>query len=589
MKFDLIEGKLHSGNFLGFYLSPCQQLDHELLGFEKYMVLQRDDGNTTYYKIVVPCGTVVRNKGKVTISPEAEEDAEEEAKKLRFHTYDVHTRLKSLEASCVEARLQLAALYAATSSLLPENGSQKTGAERAVELIRQSWVNRPLGKCESTHMHSIADFDQHAPSLSLLCAGIIHSSEELSFLHGIKIKKRPHFDNHLSDAATDYVQQKQQQRLNGRVVLNSHEETVSLGFETAEKHSGRELPNFGNLDVLELPASCEHKISTVEKHLESLRVYSDGKDAEFPFKSTIKTSTLGLKWTKGGPAMPKTGTEIHNVALASALQHQLEFSRDEWDIFKVDKIYNDSYIKSGSLYFKPAASMGSHFLQDLSKSWDAYTHLKTVGLADILDNNLHDGLEEDFTMIKDERERVEEGLLKIITFVPTTANIPSPSADSTAGTTSFSTQVSWHVIAFRLKRTINQVPIPTVQDLARLSFMPKMLKDFNPFLSEAGTKKFQTGVFQWLDLCVLEDKLHRMLGFARKKEQQPLERELENIKSDWSVQDYPEWRVFEMEQQLQIRNVQFDVARHLMSNPGILNASLSLFILASPYSSVRVI
>ena len=228
-------------------------------------------------------------------------------------------------------------------------------------------------------------------------------------------------------------------------------------------------------------------------------------------------------------------------------------------------------------------SMGSDFLEDLSESWNRYTHLTKVGLGkDILDNTLHDGLRVCFTMIKEERERLEEGLLKIMTFVPTTANIPSPAADSTAGTTAFSTKESWHVIAFRLKRTINRVPIPTVQDLARISFIPEILKNFNPFLSQAGTDKFQAGIFQWLDLCVLEDKLQRMLGFARKKEQQPLERELENTKSLWRVQEYPEWRVFEMEQQLQIRGVQFEVARHLMSNPGILNTTRLFTILASP-------
>jgi len=43
---------------------------------------------------------------------------------LHFHTYDIHQRLKSLEASRVEARLQLASLHAATESLLPEHGSK---------------------------------------------------------------------------------------------------------------------------------------------------------------------------------------------------------------------------------------------------------------------------------------------------------------------------------------------------------------------------------------------------------------------------------------------------------------------------------
>ena len=148
---------------MGYYLGPIQQLEDELLYFEKYLVLQSDHAK---FKIIVPSGNVVREMDssggrRVTI-----ETGHDEKSKLRIHAYDVHPRLKSLTASSVEARLQLAVLYAATGSLLPEHGSQKTGTERSLELVRQSWVNRPLEEWEKRHLQRIRDFDEHAPSLS---------------------------------------------------------------------------------------------------------------------------------------------------------------------------------------------------------------------------------------------------------------------------------------------------------------------------------------------------------------------------------------------------------------------------------------
>ncbi len=53
---------------------------------------------------------------------------------LQAHCYEVHGRFGHLLAPSVLARLQLAALYAACSSLLPEPASQLTGAQMAMEL-----------------------------------------------------------------------------------------------------------------------------------------------------------------------------------------------------------------------------------------------------------------------------------------------------------------------------------------------------------------------------------------------------------------------------------------------------------------------
>ena len=58
----------------------------------------------------------------------------------------------------VEARLQLAAIYASTDSEVPYIRSRQTGGEIAIELLRQSWVNRPLQGQENEHLDSMANF-----------------------------------------------------------------------------------------------------------------------------------------------------------------------------------------------------------------------------------------------------------------------------------------------------------------------------------------------------------------------------------------------------------------------------------------------
>ena len=46
----------------------------------------------------------------------------------QVHCHEVHPRFGDLRAPCISSRLQLAALYAATSTMLPEPSSRMTGA-----------------------------------------------------------------------------------------------------------------------------------------------------------------------------------------------------------------------------------------------------------------------------------------------------------------------------------------------------------------------------------------------------------------------------------------------------------------------------
>jgi hypothetical protein len=79
-----------------------------------------------------------------------------------------------LASGGIEQRLQLAALYAATSSLLPDTRCGMTGAEYAVELLERCWTNRPLRQRESELLHNIAEFAEHMPALTVQCAQLAH-------------------------------------------------------------------------------------------------------------------------------------------------------------------------------------------------------------------------------------------------------------------------------------------------------------------------------------------------------------------------------------------------------------------------------
>ncbi|KAL3918407.1 MAG: hypothetical protein SGILL_004248, partial [Bacillariaceae sp.] len=71
----------------------------------------------------------------------------------------------------------------------------------------------------------------------------------------------------------------------------------------------------------------------------------------------------------------------------------------------------------------------------------------------------------------------------------------------------------------------------------------------------------------WALLCVLEDKLGRLIDLDPEKEQRALVEEFECIR-EWSPFDHPRWLAFEVEQQLQIRPYQYKVVRQLLDEPG---------------------
>ncbi|KAI9918934.1 hypothetical protein PsorP6_011514 [Peronosclerospora sorghi] len=122
----------------------------------------------------------------------------------------------------------------------------------------------------------------------------------------------------------------------------------------------------------------------------------------------------------------------------------------------------------------------------------------------------------------------------------------------------------------RLLKLINYLPLVTVSDIVRCAFDKETLYALAPTLSEKAREVVTKAVIMYLELCVLEDKVERLIWITSRRgemsEAQLIE-ELKNVR-EWESKEYPYWLAFEVEGRLQIRHEQFVIARHLIDHPG---------------------
>jgi hypothetical protein len=105
-----------------------------------------------------------------------------------------------------------------------------------------------------------------------------------------------------------------------------------------------------------------------------------------------------------------------------------------------------------------------------------------------------------------------------------------------------------HFLRLSLRRSGNAEPRVGTRDLARCSISPGTLKSFNPSLTPKDLSDLHSDVSHWLELCVLEDKLGRMIAMEHAKNHLDLERELKEIDRSWDIHEFPHWLLFETEQ-----------------------------------------
>jgi hypothetical protein len=124
---------------------------------------------------------------------------------VQLHKYEVHGRFGHLRAGAIPPRLQLAALYAAATTPVPEPGSRATGAQTALQLLRQCWTNQPLAVEDLEQLRSVPRLGGHlAPGLHLLAHELELSAAQLAYYQ--RREGAPGLPVLDTDAETAYVQ-----------------------------------------------------------------------------------------------------------------------------------------------------------------------------------------------------------------------------------------------------------------------------------------------------------------------------------------------------------------------------------------------
>lgn len=129
-----------------------------------------------------------------------------------------------------------------------------------------------------------------------------------------------------------------------------------------------------------------------------------------------------------------------------------------------------------------------------------------------------------------------------------------------------------HAVGHALRRASNEAPTPTRRDLVRASFSSGLLRAFNPFLTELGVERVQAAIIDWMELCVLEDRLERIVALLADEDggassRDVAVRELRTHRT-WDSAAHPQWLAFEVEGGLQIRPEQHAIIDVLLSEPG---------------------
>jgi hypothetical protein len=159
----------------------------------------------------------------------------------------VHPRFHHLVAPDIPERLQLAALYAATSSLLPEPTSGLTGAQTALRLLRQCWHNGSLSDTQEavrqavvTQLQQVAALGGHLlPALHLMVdhlqVSMVYLDAHLYSEPGAAPKARYQVQGPC--AAADAYRQQLEQQLPGGFPLHPYSQLTAA--EEQELWQGR--------------------------------------------------------------------------------------------------------------------------------------------------------------------------------------------------------------------------------------------------------------------------------------------------------------------------------------------------------------
>eukprot|EP00892_Ulva_mutabilis_P000030 jgi/Ulvmu1/10027/UM059_0076.1 len=187
LTFELRPGdkKLWCANYSGYHLpmeedAACPLPDLPLARINVFLLLQPSQP-TTPAKILLPDGTLERTQHAALCSVLTSRQAD--VNTLSHHAFSFNKRTLSFDTAVVHSRLFLSAIYAATHCDVPIPQLGMTGGEHALQLLRQSWVNRPLSQPEEAALKALGGFSGHTPPLRLLWQALREASGSFAFLH----------------------------------------------------------------------------------------------------------------------------------------------------------------------------------------------------------------------------------------------------------------------------------------------------------------------------------------------------------------------------------------------------------------------
>ena len=244
--------------------------------------------------LLVPSGDIIRVSSQ--LASVSVDTSDSPGAHINYHRYEIHPRFQDLQASSKAARLQLAAIYAACSTLVPERTSGMTGAQTAMRLLRQCWSNIPVTDEEHRHLSKVEELGGHlAAGLRLLAHDLRSSSSEVSFLYADNACVDPPPVLH-EGAATCYLQEIQHSHhqawvSNPKMELSEMEERRLMGGMVSVKKANLndEWRRRGRLQCREIdPPSpeCLRLVQDIEGEILQCITSVPNSEAMSPFPFT---------------------------------------------------------------------------------------------------------------------------------------------------------------------------------------------------------------------------------------------------------------------------------------------------------------
>jgi hypothetical protein len=495
-----------SCNFAGYVVLENQNLQG-LHGFNQYLLIS--NGMTT--RILIPEGNVDSHSEqfvKITIPSQA-------SAKVRYYWYDFNTIIPTLiHAPSIESRLYLALIFAANSTCMIDPLFQRRGYEVACDLLRQCIVYHPLDQREISRMLQICfkSSDQY-PSLSLLAMRCLFAQQLLEFLPFQKMTGL-----HYTEIPS---------------IVNDHDFAVRYSRMSSVYY---EQFCSANVRVM-LSAEELQALSMIEK---TSKASCNAISAiRIPFQSQNKIGPFNCVYKLLGSIQP-----LQNKIVTIREQIELWWNTLVIESKRTVKL-DESFFGFSQTVNKSGIS--DEFIRNLHASWERFSHSKEKKISQESIAQIIYHIKKEFVSV------LQKGIKNL-----KDAIIDYMSAHDTVTSTDFMN-----------KDMRNNHAIFSVQDFLRIAMLgSQVCLNFNSHLDSSSCDKIRDACLLWMEGQVLLEKLNRMQSYSTTTQQMLLELESRRY---WNREKDPiEWLIFEVENKLQIRPKQYDIAWFLIQNPGYI-------------------